>query len=62
MTSHKKRNEYKKMSLMNIILFSVIIGRALTKEVGPLIDNNLLNDESHRQSTDAKDKEEKAIT
>ena len=64
MTSHNKRNEYKKMSMTNIILFSVIIGRALAKEVGPLIENNLLKDESHRQLTDARDKEdmnEKAI-
>ena len=36
----------------------MIIGRTLTKEVGPLTDNNLLNDESYRQTTDAKEKED----
>ena len=32
MTSQNKRNRSKKMSLTNIILFSVIIGKAFTKD------------------------------
>ena len=43
MTSQNKTNRSKKMSLTNIILFSVIIGKAFTKEIGGLlVENNLL--------------------
>ena len=65
MTSQNKRNRSKKMSLTNIILFSVIIGKAFTKKIGGLLaENNLLKGDSHGQFTDARDKEdmnEKAI-
>ena len=65
MTSHNKRNEYKKMSMTNIVLFSVIVGRTLAKEIGgPLKVDNLLKGDSHRQFSDVRDEEdmnEKAI-
>ena len=65
MTSQNKRNRPKKMSLTNIILFSVIIGKAFTKEIGGLlVENNLLKGDSHGQFTDARNEEdidEKAI-
>ena len=48
-----------KMIMSNIILFSIIVGRGLAKEIGgPLIENNLLKDDSHRQFSDTRDEEE----
>ena len=43
MTSQNKRNRSKKISLTNIILFSIIIGQAFPKERGGLlVENNIL--------------------
>ena len=65
MTSPNKRNRPKKISLTNIILFSVIIGQAFTKEIGGLlVENNLLKGDPHGQFTGARSEEdmnEKAI-
>ena len=65
MISQNKRNRSKKMSLTNIILFSVIIGKAFTKEIGGLlVENNLLKGDPHGQFTGARsgeDMNEKAI-
>ena len=43
MTSQNKRNRSKKISLTNVIPFSIIIGQAFTKEIGGLlVENNIL--------------------
>ena len=59
MTSKNKRNRSKKMFLTNIILFSVIIGKAFTKEIGGLlVENNVIKGDSHGQFTEARDEED----
>ena len=58
-TSHNKRNRYKKMIISNIIFFSIIVGRGLAKGIeGPLIGNNLLKVNSHRQFSNTREEEE----
>ena len=47
------------MIMSNIILFSIIVGRGLAKGIGgPLIENDLLKDDSHRQFSDTREEEE----
>ena len=58
-TSHFKRNEYKMMSMINIIIFSFIIGGVLTKEIGgTLKENSLLKENSRWQPSNVRNKDE----
>ena len=58
-TSHFKRNEYKMMSMINIIIFSFIIGGVLTKEIGgTLTENSLLKENPQWQPPNVRKKDE----
>ena len=56
-TSLSKRNEFKILSVANIIIFSALFGVVLTKEIGGLRENGLLKETSRWKSSDTRDKD-----
>lgn len=56
-TSFSKKNEFKILSVANIIIFSTLFGVLLTKEIGGLRENGLLKETSRWKSSDTRDKD-----
>ena len=56
--SHSKTNEYKILSVANIIIFSRLFGVVLAKEIGGMKENSLLKESSRWRASDTRNKDE----